>query len=66
MNKVLNLISKELGKEVKIEKLPKREGESDFTQANLSKAKNLLNYEPKIKIEEGIKLFVKWFLENKK
>ncbi len=40
-------------------KIPKRPGEPDITYANIKKIKLLLNWKPKIKIDEGIKLLLK-------
>ncbi len=40
-------------------KIPKRPGEPDTTYANIKKIKLLLNWKPKIKIEDGIKLLLK-------
>lgn len=40
-------------------KIPKRPGEPDITFANIKKIKLLLNWKPKIKIEDGIKLLLK-------
>lgn len=60
----ISLIEKELGKKSKIKKLPEQQGDVPLTYANISKAKKTLNYEPKVKIEEGVKLFVRWFNEQ--
>jgi len=35
------------------------------TWADISKAKNLLGWEPEEKLEEGIEKTIKWYLENK-
>ena len=40
------------------------EGDVPVTYADIKKANALLNYSPKIKIEEGISSFVKWFKEK--
>jgi UDP-glucose 4-epimerase len=34
--------------------IPKRPGEPDSTQANIEKAKRVLNWTPKVKFEEGV------------
>ena len=49
VNKIANLIS---NKRVRI---PKRPGEPERSLADISKIKKELNWEPKIKIEEGVK-----------
>lgn len=42
---------------------PIRPGEINFYVADLTKAKNLLGYEPKVTFEEGIKRAIEWVLE---
>ncbi len=39
--------------------IPKRPGEPDCTWANIAKAKNLLKWEPKVSLEEGISILLK-------
>lgn len=57
----ISLIEKNLGRKAKIEQMPMQEGDVPITYADISKAKRLLNYSPKAKAEEGIKLFVEWY-----
>lgn len=57
----ISLIEKSLGKKAKIKQLPIQPGDISVTYANINKAKRLLGYKPKVKIEEGIKLFVEWY-----
>ena len=38
--------------------IPKRPGEPDCTWAEITKAKKLLNWEPKVKLEEGVKILL--------
>ena len=42
--------------------LPKRPGEPDCTWADISKAKGILNWRPKISFEEGVKIMLKKYL----
>ena len=65
LKKLISLIEKETGKKAKINQLPMQKGDVLITYADISKAKRLLDYQPKIGIEEGIKLFVEWFTGNK-
>ncbi|MBW2999045.1 SDR family NAD(P)-dependent oxidoreductase [Candidatus Woesearchaeota archaeon] len=60
----ISLFEKSLGKKAKIKQLPMQPGDVTVTFADISKAEKLLNYRPKVKIEEGIKLLVEWFKEN--
>lgn len=43
--------------------LPRELGDAITTQADISQAREKLNFNPKINIEEGIKIFVKWYRE---
>ena len=38
--------------------IPKRPGEPDCTWAEITKAKKILNWEPKVKLEEGVKILL--------
>ena len=41
-------------------------GDVDKTYADITKAKKLINYEPSMSFEEGIKKFIEWYKgENK-
>lgn len=44
---------------------PEQSGDVPLTYANISKAKNLLGYNPKTKFVEGIELFKKWWYEER-
>jgi len=59
----INLIEKELGIKAIIKLKPMQSGDMVETYADISKSKNMLQYDPKINIEEGLKEFVKWFKE---
>jgi UDP-glucuronate 4-epimerase len=53
-----------LGKKENIEYLPMQEGDVDITFADISKAKRLLNYSPRITLQEGLKKFIEWHDTN--
>ena len=61
LNYFISLIEKNLGKTAKIIKQKEQLGDVPLTYADISKAKQLLNYEPKISIEDGIYKLVKWY-----
>ena len=61
----IEILEENLGKVAKKRFLPMQLGDVKETFADISKAKEHLGYEPKTKIEEGLKIFCKWFLENK-
>ncbi|MEO0145072.1 MAG: NAD-dependent epimerase/dehydratase family protein [candidate division WOR-3 bacterium] len=62
---VVNKIGEILNKEPKIIYEPFNKADIYETKADITKARKLLNWEPKIKIEEGLKRTIDWFLENK-
>ena len=64
LKEMIATIGKALGKEPKIKQLPMQPGDVDRTFADVSKAKELLGYEPKTKFEDGIKNFVEWYKEQ--
>ncbi len=61
---LIELIEKNLGKKAIIDKREMQPGDVPVTFADISKAKELLNYNPQTKIEEGIRKFTDWFREK--
>ncbi|MBI1912615.1 MAG: GDP-mannose 4,6-dehydratase [Deltaproteobacteria bacterium] len=68
LKKLITLIEDNVGKKAKINYLPVAPGDVPITYADVTKARKLLGFEPKVRIEEGISRYVKWFFEwnNKK
>ncbi|MHA1343900.1 MAG: SDR family NAD(P)-dependent oxidoreductase [Promethearchaeota archaeon] len=62
---LVSLIEGNLNKKAKIRFLPEQPGDPSITFADISKSKRMLNYNPQVKIEEGIKRFVKWYKNEK-
>ncbi|MDO8740503.1 MAG: SDR family NAD(P)-dependent oxidoreductase [Candidatus Woesearchaeota archaeon] len=58
---LISLIEKNTGKKAKIKFMPEQKGDVPITYADVSKAKRLLGYKPKVKIEEGVKRLVEWY-----
>ncbi|OGE80362.1 MAG: hypothetical protein A2826_02810 [Candidatus Doudnabacteria bacterium RIFCSPHIGHO2_01_FULL_43_23] len=56
-------IEKALGYTAEKNYLPLISGDVPVSHADITKAKKLLKYDPKTKIEQGIPNFVKWYLE---
>jgi UDP-glucuronate 4-epimerase len=46
--------------------LPDQPGDMNITYADISRARQILGYNPKRPIKEGIQLFADWFLESKR
>lgn len=64
LKEMINVIGKTLKIDPKIKQLPRQPGDVDKTYADITKAKKLIGYEPKITFEEGIKRFINWYKEN--
>ena len=56
---LVNLINKELGTEIKPIFRPCRAGDVMHSKADISLAKELMNYEPAIEFEEGLRITIK-------
>ncbi|MBC7388918.1 MAG: GDP-mannose 4,6-dehydratase [Opitutaceae bacterium] len=62
---LIKTIYESLKVEPNIIQLPEQPGDVDITYADISKAKILLDYNPKMNFSDGIKGFVSWYEENK-
>ena len=61
LNYFIYLIEKNLEKKAKLKYGEKRLEEVEITFANLKKSEKMLNYSPKIKIEEGMAKMIAWY-----
>ena len=61
LRELISLLEKELDTHAIIERQPPQPGDVPQTFADVSKARALLNYQPKTQIEEGLRRFVEWF-----
>ncbi|MBE5755402.1 MAG: SDR family oxidoreductase [Clostridiales bacterium] len=59
-------IAKLLGSDMEPKFGPDRPGDIKHSNADISKARNLLGYDPDYSFEDGIKLCVEWYKENLK
>ena len=66
VEEVVNKIVELTGNNVRPEwgSVPKRATEPNIWQADITKAKDVLKWEPKYSLEEGLAKTVKWFMEN--
>jgi UDP-glucuronate 4-epimerase len=62
---LIRAIENSLGKKARINRLPEQPGDMPLTCADISKAKELLGYNPKTKFEDGLPKFVDWFLKSR-
>jgi len=64
LKEMIQTIGNVLNVEPKITILPMQPGDVDRTYADITKAKNLLGYEPKTTFKEGIEKFASWYKQN--
>ncbi|MAO32547.1 MAG: hypothetical protein CL824_03480 [Crocinitomicaceae bacterium] len=64
--KFLKIIEKKLGKKAKIQNVPLQKGDVIKTKASINKLKKITGYQPKIKIEDGLEKFIRWYTEFNK
>jgi nucleoside-diphosphate-sugar epimerase len=60
---MIQTIAEEAGVKPVINQLPMQDGDVNITYADISRAKELLGYQPKTSFREGIKKFLMWYDE---
>lgn len=65
LNYLIQLLSEKMHKNSEIVYYPLPKTDVLYTASDISKAKKLLAYKPKIKIEQGIEKFINWFNNEK-
>lgn len=65
LNKLWQFIQDAAGSELDILYGPHRSGDIPHSIADISKAKKLLKYNPKIKVDTGLKITFDWYLKNR-
>ena len=65
LKELIRLIEKALSKKANIETLETQPGDVSVTYADITKAKQMLKYHPKVKMKKGIQCFVEWYKENR-
>lgn len=64
LNKMIEMIEKYTGKKACIDYQPVQKTDMTETMADITKAKSLLHWEPKVDFETGLKESVNWYLKN--
>lgn len=64
LSQLITLLERVLKKKATIRNLPDQPGDLPITFADISKAKRLLDYQPKTSILDGLQRFVNWFREQ--
>ncbi len=64
LNDTIKIIEKLTGKKAKATYKPFAKGDMKDTWAEIGKAKAYLNYEPKVKLEEGLGNYLAWYMKK--
>jgi UDP-glucuronate 4-epimerase len=64
--RLIELLETAMGRAGRIERKPLQPGDVPVTWADLSLAQRLLDYQPRVEIEDGIARFTGWFLDQKR
>jgi UDP-glucuronate 4-epimerase len=64
LGRLIELLEAALGQKAVIDRQPLQPGDVPVTFADITKARSRLGYNPQVKIEPGIKLFIDWFRKN--
>ena len=62
--RMIELLEAALGKKAVIDRQPLQPGDVPITFADISKARAKLGYNPRVKFEQGVKLFAEWFMKS--
>jgi UDP-glucuronate 4-epimerase len=63
LKEMVETLEEELGIKAKLKILPMQPGDVRRTNADITKAKELLGYNPSTDFKEGIRKFIKWYKE---
>lgn len=64
LNDLYNKLCSLLGKQIKADYGPERKGDIRHSNADITNARRLLNYDPEYSLEEGLKKTVQWYISN--
>lgn len=65
LSELLAVFEKVIGKKAKVKSRPSTKASVEVTYADISKAKEILNWQPEVSLEEGIKRLVLWFKKER-
>ena len=64
LNGLIEILEDNLGRKAIINRLPFQKGDVPKTYADITKSKELLEYNPQTSITDGIKKFIKWYKQS--
>ena len=64
VNAIIDLINKNVGKNVKPKYVPPRKGDVKHSLADISAAKKLIGFKPVVSFKDGLKYAIEWYRNN--
>ena len=64
LTEIINIIDEIFNNQLKIKRLPFQKGDVNYTHSDISKARKILNFNPKTNIRTGLNKFKDWFESN--
>jgi len=64
LSELISLLEEKLSREAVVNQLPTQPGDVEKTFADISRAGELLGFEPRVSISEGLNRFVAWYLQE--
>jgi UDP-glucose 4-epimerase len=64
INRLARLVSEGAGAQVRVERRPAKPGEARRNYVDLSRARRILRFEPRVKLEDGLADTLDWVTEN--
>jgi UDP-glucuronate 4-epimerase len=64
VSELVALLESATGRAAKIDRRPLQAGDVKRTFADISRARSLLGYAPKVQVKEGIPKFVEWYRKH--
>lgn len=65
INKLIQILEGILGKQARIERHPRHPADMLTSQADVTKAQQILGWEPQVSLEEGVQALVDWYLSER-
>lgn len=65
INELISILEEKIDKKAEIERYPRHPADAMTNQADVSKANELLGWEPQVSLEEGISRMVEWYEEER-
>ncbi|MWG36355.1 NAD-dependent epimerase/dehydratase family protein [Halomarina oriensis] len=65
IRRLAELVRDQLAPDQSVEFVDAQKGDADHTHADVSKARDLIGYEPSTTIEDGVERFIEWYRRNR-